>query len=91
MNIREFNYHQYLAELGYTSPIVCFNDLDHGPLFARMDEEDSFYLYCLGCDFKLNPGTEFSSVVKYKIKKITKEIVDAELDGITKRLPPSPR
>ena len=44
MDIREFNYHQYLAELGYTKPVVCSSDPDHGPLFAKIEDEDEFYL-----------------------------------------------
>lgn len=88
MNIREFNYHQYLAELGYTNPIVCLDDLDHGPLFAKIEDQDNFYLYCLACNFKLHPGSEFSNIVKYKIKKIMKEVINAELEGIADRLPP---
>lgn len=90
MDIREFIYHQYLAELGYTKPIVCFSDLDHGPLFAKMDEEDKFYLYCLACDYKLQPGSELSNFIRNKIKEVTKEVVDAELEGITSRLYPRP-
>lgn len=79
MDTREFNYHQYLAELGHTLPVVCTSDPDHGPLFATMDDEDDLYLYCLACNYRLYPGSEFSSVIRYKIKKIMKEVFDAEL------------
>lgn len=88
MNTREFNYHQYLAQLGYTDPVVCSSDPDHGNLYASIDSEDTMYLYCLVCNYKLRPGSEFSSIIDFKIRKITKEIVDAELAEIAKRLPP---
>ena len=88
MNIREFIYHQYLAELGHTRPMVCTSDPDHGNLYANMDSEDKVYLYCLACTYKIYPGSEFSSVIRKKIHTIMKEVIDAELEGIAKRLPP---
>lgn len=80
MNIREFNYHQHLASLGFTKPITCFNELDHGPLHANVEgPEDSVYLYCLGCDFKLYPGSEFSKLIKNKILDVMNRIVEDDV------------
>lgn len=81
MNIREFIYHQYLAELGYIDPVVCSSDPDHGQLFAKIeDEEENFYLYCLACNYRLHPGSEFSNIIKKKVKKIMKETLDDHLE-----------
>lgn len=88
MQIREFNYHQYLAELGLTKPIVCMSDPDHGNLYANINLEDKVYLYCLGCNYKIYPGSGFSLLIRNKIRTVMKEVIDAELEGIAKRLPP---
>lgn len=86
MNIREFNYHQRLASLGLVNPFLCLEDTSHGRLFANTDSNDKEYLFCLACDFKLYPGSEFSLALKNKIKTVMKEVLDAERERIAKKL-----
>lgn len=74
MNIREFNYYQYLAEGGLVDPIVCFNDVEHGVLYANVGEGDEMYIFCLACDFKLYPGEEFANLVREKMKRALNDL-----------------
>ena len=75
MDIKEFRYYQYLAEKGYVEPLVCYNDSEHGVLYANMDKEDNVYLYCLACEYKIIPGTTFREVIRRRIKEVTNDRV----------------
>ena len=76
MDIREFRYYQYLAELGYVEPINCLNDIEHGPMLANIDNRDILFLWCLACDYKLFPGITLESTIKNRIKKVSKDNIN---------------
>ena len=73
MDIREFRYYQYLAEKGYVEALVCYNDSEHGILYAKLDEKDNPYLYCLACEYKILPGLTFEQVLRRRIKEVNND------------------
>jgi len=35
---------------------MCINENHLNPLVVKSEDGDNFYLYCLECNYKLNPG-----------------------------------
>jgi hypothetical protein len=56
MRIQAFSAFQELAKNGMVDPLKCFNKEHVNPLVPALNKKDEVYLWCLECDFKLNPG-----------------------------------
>jgi len=67
MNFGVFQrYYKFQSE-GLVPPIVCGNDDGHLGLIPNIDYEDKVFLYCLECNYKKYPGSDFYG----KIKELT--------------------
>ena len=70
LDIREFRFYQFLAENGLCEQIVCFNDPEHGPIYANIaGDDDELFLFCLSCEAKVYPGLPFEEKIRNTISK----------------------
>ena len=80
IGVREFNYYQFLAMNPKTQfpPITCMNDIEHGNVFANIDANNTMYLYCIACDYRLIPGSTFSQVLEDRMFNFLEKIHESE-------------
>ena len=73
MDIRIFSKYYQLSIKDKVIPITCGIDEDHPILVPNLSEDDVIYLYCLGCSFKMFPGTELYNNISKILENIDEE------------------
>lgn len=74
MIVRLFNYYQQLAEDNLVNAIICNVVPEHGPLVGNIDDDEKFYMKCLGCKYKVYPSDDFLDKMRSVIKQATKDL-----------------
>ena len=65
-----FRAYQDLAKNDKALGLTCNSIKDHGLLIPNIHgDNDELYLYCLECDFKLNPGIVTIDLIKSIVKE----------------------
>ena len=73
MRIQAFSAFQDLARDGIVEPLMCFNKEHVNPLIPALNKNDEVYLWCLECDFKLNPGINLYEKIILALEENTKD------------------
>ena len=73
MRIQAFSAFQDLARDGVVEPLMCFNEEHINPLIPALNKNDEVYLWCLECDFKLNPGINLYEKIILTLEENTKD------------------
>jgi len=74
MDFRIFSTYYQLSVFDKKLPeILCKVDAEHMSLVPKLDENDSIYLECYACGYKMRPGSDMYNRLKESVGKIIGE------------------
>lgn len=74
MDFRIFTTYYQLSVFDNKLPeLVCKENPEHMSLVPKIDDNDSIYLECYACGYKLRPGSEMYNKLKESVGKIIGE------------------
>jgi hypothetical protein len=76
LNYQTFRLYYTLSLDEKVEPFLCKTDSEHGILVPNMANDDSFFMYCLDCNYKVSVGLSTYDLMYNRIQDYIKaEIV----------------
>ena len=73
MRVQTFSTYQRMAHMGLVDPIVCYQQEHSQPMITALGSDGEPYLWCMSCDYILNPGINLYEKINRIISSIPLE------------------